>query len=57
MFSCVPAKSLQDQITYETFMQAYDERFNVTTNEIDDTISILSKGYLVYLMSETHISV
>lgn len=57
MFSCIPPKALNPEITFESFMENYDQQFGVKSDQIEDTVSILAKGYLVYLMSENYIVV
>ena len=38
-------------------MENYENQFGVQTRQIEDTVTILAKGYLVYLMSENYIVV
>lgn len=55
MFSCVPAKSLQDTITMESFIGEFQSKFNSNVKKIENTVNDLAKGYLIYLMSEQSI--
>jgi hypothetical protein len=57
MFSCVPPRSLETDITYNSFMDHFNRRFKKDIKIIDHTISTLAQGYLVYFMSESLIDI
>lgn len=57
MFSCVPLYSLQSEITAESFIQNYKDVFGAQVKSIMDTVANVTKGFNVYLMSESNIKI
>lgn len=57
MFSCVPLYSLQAEITAESFIQNYHDVYGAKVRSIMDTVANITKGFNVYLMSESNIKI
>jgi len=55
MFSCVPFKSLQTDITTKNFLTAFNNKYGMKATRLEDTIKNLTQSFQIYMVSETGI--